>query len=197
MPKLVNPWGEQGFEWDRIVFGGVEFTGKVEVTGKPWKKKSDHRHARGRNGGRTVAAGWDLGEWSITLSAVTDAQIDQLSALIAAVTDRSPTTQDVNALSIAHPAIAIAGVSQVTLDDAAAPEVTDPGGLVVWVCKVKAYTPPVPKPVVRAPRPAPQSTGHSVYATAAGPELAGHSVYVNPAGPPLAPTPPADPSPNP
>ena len=191
MPKLVNPWGEQGFEWDRIVFGGVAFEGKVEVTGKPWKKKHDHRHARGHNGARTVATGWDLGEWNITLSAVTDEQIEQLSNLIAAVTDQSPTTQDTNALSIAYPTIAIAGVSQVTLDEGAAPEATDAGGLVVWSCKVKAYRPPVVRPVVRVPAPAPQTAEN-------GPNHEATFDIHGSRGPTtLVPRPPADPSPNP
>jgi hypothetical protein len=151
--KLLNPFTEDGAAWDAIVFGGVRFEGVVSVTGTPWKKKHDHRRARGRNGARSVATGWDLGEWSVTLTAIDDEDIDALGELIDAVTQRGE-GQDANALVLEHPALAVAGVSQVLLEEAEAPEVE--GTKVTWKCKVKEYRPPTPRPVTATPAAAEQ-----------------------------------------
>lgn len=148
--KLLNPFGEDGAAWDYIVLGGVRFDGVVGVTGTPWKKKHHHRRARGRNGARSVAAGWDLGEWTITLTAFEDDQIAALGELIDACTLQGA-DQDATALAVEHPAFAVAGVTQVLLEEADAPEV-DNGGKVTWKAKVKEYRPPPPRVVTAAPR---------------------------------------------
>jgi hypothetical protein len=154
--KLLNPFGEDGGAWDSLVFGGVRFEGIVTITGTPWKKKHDHRRARGRNGARSVATGWDLGEWSLSLVAIEDKDIDALGELIDAVTRRDA-QQDAAALAIEHPAIAVAGVTQVLLEEADTPEV-DPKGKVTWTCKVREYRPPAARDVTRTPAPADQAT---------------------------------------
>lgn len=165
MAELVNPWGDSGDAWDRITLAGVTFHGKVEVSGTPWKKKTDHRRGRGRNGGRTVAAGWDLGEWSVTLTAweevgddgvVDDSRVLELRAIIRALTDAPPATQDTHAVTVSHPAFAVAGVNQVTFQEGDVPE-PDPVGKIAWKFKVKEFKPPPPRPVVRTPAPAPQA----------------------------------------
>lgn len=154
--KLLNPFTAEGAPWDALVFGGVRFEGGVEVTGTPWKKKHDHRRARGRNGARSVATGWDLGEWTIKLTAWEDDDIAQLGELIAAVTQRGE-GQDSNALAIEHPAITVAGVGQVLLEEADAPELD--GTKVTWTAKVKEYRPPAPRVVTATPAPAAQQQG--------------------------------------
>lgn len=151
--KLLNPFGENGAPWDSIVLGGVRFDGVVEVTGTPWKKKHDHRRARGRNGARSVATGWDLGEWTIKLTAWEDRDIAQLGELIDAVTRRGE-GQDATALAIEHPAIAVAGVNQVLLEEADAPEID--GTKITWSAKVKEFRPPAPRVVTATPGPAAQ-----------------------------------------
>lgn len=153
--KLINPWGTNGDAWDFIIFGGVRFEGLVDVTGTPWKKKNDHRKARGRNGARSVATGWDLGKWTLTLTAIEDEDIEVLGRLIEAVTQRGE-GQDTNALPIEHPALLVAGVTQVTFEEGEAPE-PDRVGKLTWKCKVTEYRPPTPRDVTRAPAPAPQA----------------------------------------
>lgn len=161
MADLVNPWDG---EWDRLKIAGIEFRGRIEVSGTPWKKKTSHRRGRGRNGGRTVAAGWDLGEWKLSLGAweevlddgtVDDSRVTALGAIIEALTSSDPTTQDATAHSVVHPAFALAGVTQVTVESADVPEIT-PGGMMTWSVSLKTYQPPPPRPVVRTPAPAPQ-----------------------------------------
>lgn len=148
--KLINPFLPEGEAWDRIVLAGVRFKGVVEVTGTPWKKKHHHRHARGRNGARSVAAGWDLGEWTLTLTAIEDEDIATLGELIYACT-LAGADQDATALPIEHPALSIAGVTHVLLEEADAPEV-DPKGKVTWKAKVKEHRPPAPRDVTATPR---------------------------------------------
>lgn len=155
MSKLINPWGDDGAAWDRIVFAGVLFTGRVKVTGRPWKKKHDHRRARGRNGRRSVATGWDLGEWTVELAAIDDEHVEQLGRLIEATTARGA-DQDSNALPIEHPALAVAGCNQVLLEEGEAPEISDAGGLLTWTAKVKEYRPPEARDVTHAPATAEQ-----------------------------------------
>lgn len=152
MAKLLSPWGEGGDAWDRIRIAGVLFEGKVEVEGTPWKKKHDTRRRRGHNGARRVATGWDLGEWTITLFAFDDATDAQLAELVDAVTGGAPATQDSSCLAIEHPAIAVNGVTQVTLEEADTPTPSGPGALLVWKIKVKEYRAPEPiTPRVAAP----------------------------------------------
>lgn len=153
--RLIFPWGEGGDAWDRLKFAGVLFTGTVEVSGTPWKKKHSRRSPRGRNGGRTVAHGWDLGAWTITLTSTNDEEDAQLAALIEAVTTSAPSSQDARALPIEHPALAVKGVSQVLFEEGDVPE-PDPGGTMTWTFKVTEYRPPLPRDVTRSPAPARQ-----------------------------------------
>lgn len=193
--RLINPWLDGGDAWDRITIEGIAFKGKVEISGTPWKKKSDHRRARGRNGGRSVQTGWDLGEWSLTLTAFDDEHVEQLGAIILAVTGRAPATQDLHALSIDHPALAVAGVSQVTFEEGDVPE-PDPTGKLVWTFKVKAHRPPSPQPVVRTPAPAPQRPEPRPSFTYQGGVYVPHVVQWEP-GDPYVPVTPATPSADP
>ena len=170
--RLINPWLDGGDAWDRITIEGITFKGKVEISGTPWKKKSDHRRARGRNGGRSVQTGWDLGEWSLTLTAFDDEHVEQLGAIILAVTGRAPATQDLHALSIDHPALA------------------------VWTFKVKEHRPPPPQPVVRTPAPAPQRPEPRPSFTYQGGVYVPHVVQWEP-GDPYVPVTPATPSADP
>jgi hypothetical protein len=197
MSKLVSPWrdAESGAAWDRIRIGGVLFEGKVDVDGTPWKKKRDKRHSRGHNGARSVGAGYDLGEWTITLMAFDDATDAQLGELVDVVTGGSPATQDLHALSIDHPALAVAGVSQVTFEEGDVPE-PDPTGKLVWTFKVKEHRPPPPQPVVRTPAPAPQRPEPRPSFTYQGGVYVPHVVQWEP-GDPYVPVTPATPSADP
>ena len=57
MEILPNPWTEPE-QYDRFGIAGVTFVGVVDLdAGALLKKKSDHRRARGRNGGRSVSTG--------------------------------------------------------------------------------------------------------------------------------------------
>lgn len=193
MTKLRSPWAPDAdpAAWDTITIAGIVFHGKVEVDGDLWKKKNDHRRARGHSGSRTVATGWDAGEFSITLSAFDDATDDELARIIDAVTLRTPTADD-NAIPVSHPVLLAASINQATFEGASAPKPSDAGGLLVWESKWKEHKPPTTRDATRtvgtaAQGPELQRAGLGAYATAAGPELPGAMRPIPPPPPTAAP----------
>lgn len=192
MEILPNPWTEPG-DFDRFAIAGVVFTGKVDLdAGSLLKKKADHRRSRGRNGGRTVAAGWDLVDFSVTLSAFDEDTFAQLQDVLRRVGRGAVATQDTSALSVSHPYLAAVGITQATLDEAGFVPVSAGGPLGLRL-KLKEFRPPTQTPGARAPAAAAQSrTVSAVSSTDYGPGFAA----LRPLGPPqpIAPTAPARPS---
>lgn len=149
---LLSPWGDSD-KWDQITVAGISFTGRCTVTGEGVKKKNDHRSPRGRNGGRTVATGFDLVDITVTLSAFPsedhpddeDEQVRQMDAIIARLADRSPTRQDVSAIPIAHPALSAMGLATFTLTSIDLPEF-EAGSTLNVTMKFKEWRAPVVRP---------------------------------------------------
>lgn len=157
MELLPNPWTEPA-AFDRFAIAGVIFTGKVDLdAGTLLKKKSDHRRARGRNGGRTVAAGWDLVEFSVTLSAHDEDTLAQIQDVLRRVGRGGSATQDTSALSVSHPYLDAVGISQATLDEAGFVPVQG-GGMMGLRLKLKEFRPPAQNVGARAPSAAAQNT---------------------------------------
>lgn len=158
MTKLNSPWSPNAnpAAWDTIEIAGITFHGKVDVDGDLWKKKNTHHKARGHSGARTVATGWDLGEFGITLSSYDDTTDDELARIVDAVTVRSPNA-DNSAITVSHPALLAASINQATFEGASAPKPSDAGGLLVWESKWKEYRAPVKKTATRTVAPAPQA----------------------------------------
>lgn len=154
---LLSPWTDPD-KWDVITIAGITFTGKCSVSGEGVKKKNDHRSPRGRNGGRTVATGFDLVEITITLAAFPsedhpddqDEQVRQLDAIIARVANRSPSQQDAEAIAIAHPALGAMGLTSFTLTSADLPEF-EAGSTLNVTFKFKEHRPVTPRNVTRTP----------------------------------------------
>lgn len=149
---LLSPWSDPD-KWDVCTIGGITFTGKCTLSGDGVKKKNDHRSPRGRNGGRTVATGFDLVEITVTLSAFPsedhpedeDEQVRQLDAIIARVANRSPTQQDASAIPIAHPALSAMGLSSFTLTSIDLPSF-EAGSTLNLTLKFKEWRAPVARP---------------------------------------------------
>ena len=163
MELLPNPWTE-GAAWDRLTLAGVTFTGKVEITGDLLKKKSDHRRARGRNGGRSVATGWDLVEFSVTLTAFpygADGRESttwaELQEILRRVGRGAVSTQDTTAHAVSHPELAAVGITQVTMEGLSFGAATA-GGAKAMTLKLKEWRAPTQAPGARAPAAAPQSS---------------------------------------
>lgn len=138
--SLPNPWTD-GHLYDQAIIAGVVFEGPVEVSGALWKKRNDHRRARGRNGGRSTATGWDLVDFTVTLSAWDDASHEAINAIIDRLGTRTPSRQDTNAIALSHAQLDAAGITQALLDEM---EVTPPqrGGVEKLRLKLKEYRPP-------------------------------------------------------
>lgn len=177
---IVSPWTPtgEGAAWDRFQIGNVIFPAAVSLDGDLWKPKSDHRHGRGTRGGRSVASGWELVEFSVTFQAFDDETDLMLSKVLDLLTQRpqqrlnsttnaadtppassSPnTTAAPRAFDVKHPALMSAGITQVTFEGADAPKPDGPGGFLVWKVKLKEYRPPTPSPA-RTVAPAEQGPG--------------------------------------
>lgn len=205
---LPNPWTEAS-AYDRIAVAGVVFEGKIELgADELLKKKSDHRRARGRNGGRSLSTGWDLVEFPLTLTAAPygpNAQpspaFDQLQEILRRVGRGAVATQDTTAVSISYPLLAAVDITQVTVEGVgfAPPQA---GGTFVLKLKLKEWRAPTQAPGARAPVAATQSRQAPTVARDAqgrpiefGPPFAA----LRPMGPPqpMAPTAPRPPSSDP
>lgn len=179
---IVSPWTPtgEGAAWDRFQIGNVIFPAAVALDGDLWKPKNDHHRGRGTRGGRSVASGWDLAEFTVTFQAFDDETDLMLSKVLDLVTQRpqqrlnsttntadvppatsssnaSTTTGAPTAFDVKHPALLAAGITQVTFEGADAPKPDGPGGFLVWKVKLKEYRPPTPAPA-RAVAPATPAT---------------------------------------
>lgn len=154
---LLSPWTDPD-KWDVIVIAGIAFTGKCSLSGEGVKKKNDHRSPRGRNGGRTVATGFDLVEITVTLAAFpsedhpddADEQVRQLDAIIGRVANRAPSQQDAEAIPIAHPALGAMGLTAFTLTSIDLPEF-EAGSTLNVTFKFKEHRPATARDVTRTP----------------------------------------------
>jgi hypothetical protein len=159
MDLLPNPWTEAA-QYDRFTLAGVTFAGGVDLdAGALLKKKSDHRRARGRNGGRSVSTGWDLVEFTVTLSAWEETGFASLQEILRRVGRGAVATQDTSALRVSHPYLAAVDITQVTVEGAGFVPV-QAGGRLGLKLSLKEWRAPTQNPGARAPAAASQaSTG--------------------------------------
>lgn len=157
MELLPNPWSEPE-QFDRFGIAGVTFVGAVDLdAGALLKKKSDHRRARGRNGGRSVSTGWDLVEFNVTLSAWEETGLAALQEILRRVGPGAVATQDATAHRVSHPYLAAVGIEQVTVEGAGFVPVQG-GGRLGLRLNLKQWRAPTQAPGARAPTAAPQGT---------------------------------------
>ncbi|MDB4929456.1 MAG: hypothetical protein JWM10_1940 [Myxococcaceae bacterium] len=156
---LVAPWADPT-KWDEITIAGITFTGKVTVSGDALKTKSDHRHARGRNGSRHVAAGHDTVEFTVTLSAFPeddeaeeDQHVQEMDAIYARLSDESPTRQGASAFPVSYPSLSFARINMATVESISLPEF-EAGGTLNLTIKFKSFKAPVARPVRTTATPA-------------------------------------------
>lgn len=155
MDILPNPWTESA-SYDRFAIAGIVYEGPVELDASALlKKKSDHRRARGRNGGRTVSTGWDLVDFSVTLVAWDAAGVAVLEDVLRRVGRGALATQDQRALSVSHPYLDAVGISQVTLESLGFVPV-QAGGKLGLKLSLKEWRAPAQTPGARAPAAAAQ-----------------------------------------
>lgn len=167
---LPSPWGETAVEYDRISIAGVLFEGEFDDDfDSLWKKKNDHRSGRGRNGGRTVATGWDLADFTVTLYAHDEVTFAAIQAIMRRVFERSPARQDATAIMVEHPVLLAADIKQATLDEGGFSR-PKAGGKASLKLKLKEFHPPSPTAAsaVRSPAAAAQGESRTVSTVARG-----------------------------
>ncbi len=208
MEILPNPWTEAS-AYDRFTLAGVEFVGKIELNADELlKKKSDHRRARGRNGGRSLSTGWDLVEFPVTLTATAygpngepSPTFDQLQEILRRVGRGAVATQDTRAHGVSHPYLAAVDITQVTVE-AVGFGAMQAGGPLSLKLKLKEWRAPTQAPGARAPTAAAQGReAPTVARDAQGRpiEFGPPSATLRPMGPPqpMAPNAPRPPSSDP
>lgn len=157
MEILPNPWTEPA-QYDRFGIAGVTFVGVVDLDASNLlKKKSDHRRARGRNGGRSVSTGWDLVDFNVTLSAWEETGFATLQEILRRVGRGAVATQDTSAFRVSHPYLGAVGIEQVTVEGAGFVPVQG-GGRLGLKLSLKEWRAPTQAPGARAPVAATQAT---------------------------------------
>jgi hypothetical protein len=99
--------------WDTLVIGGLSFTGAFEFGGDLLTRKLDRRHSAGRDGARIRDRGYDLAEITLTLRLWESKHFEQLDALVRLLFPRGADPTRRAAYSCAHPALALAGITEV------------------------------------------------------------------------------------
>ena len=190
---LPSPWGDTAVEYDRITIAGVVFEGEFDDDfDSLWKKKNDHRSGRGRNGGSTVATGWDLADFTLTLYAHDEATFAALQAIMRRLFVRSPARQDATAIMVEHPVLLAADIKQATLDEGGFQR-PKAGGKAALKLKFKEFHQPPAASAVRAPAAASQGETRTVSTVARGED--GQPVSYGPPTPiTMVPIPPPRPS---
>lgn len=113
--------------WDKLVIGGVEFRGGFEFDGELLKRKLDRRHSAGRDGARVRDRGYDLAKIKLSLSLWEPEHFSDLEALTRLLFPRDADVTRRAAYACAHPALALAGISEVYGEAAGALKQTSPG----------------------------------------------------------------------
>lgn len=181
--SVANPFTNPD-AWDSLTIGGVTFTGRHEWSGDVLKRKIDRRHAAGRDGAHLRDKGYDLAELELSLRCSEARHWDELGALVALLFPRGSDVSRRAAHACAHPALAIAGITEVYATTMGTPRQVEP---TVWEVQVKLveYRADSQRNTSHRPRAVPDigSTPTAFTGTEAAP--------------PAPPTPPATPGPEP
>lgn len=178
---IANPF-EDPTSWDTLVIGGVTFTGQHEWSGDVLKRKLDRRHAPGRDGARVRDKGYDLAELELSLKCTEAQHWRDLAALVALLFPRGSDTSRRAAHACDHPALAIAGITEVYAVSMGSVRQSSP---TVWETTIK---------LVEYRADAQRNTSHRPRAV---PDIGGNATAFTgtEAAPPAPPTPPTTPGP--
>lgn len=99
--------------WDTLAIGGLPFTGAFEFGGDLLTRKLDRRHSAGRDGARIRDRGYDLAEITLTLRLWESKHFEELDALVRLLFPRGADPTRRAAYSCPHPALALAGITEV------------------------------------------------------------------------------------
>lgn len=113
--------------WDTLVIGGLAFSGAFEFTGSVLTRKLDRRHSAGRDGARIRDRGYDLAEIKLNLRLWETKHFTELDALVRLLFPRGADVARRAAYACAHPALALAGITEVYAKSMEALSQTSPG----------------------------------------------------------------------
>lgn len=150
---MIPPW-EDASAWDHPRIAGIEFSGRVTITGDGFEKKIDKRRAAGQDGGNIVDKGFELVEFTIELFAWETKHVDQMKAIVARLASRGRAPANRRAFDISHPGLALYGITQAYAKGGAIPQPTDDG--LHLSIKCVEYHPPPPRNTTTRPAAAAQ-----------------------------------------
>lgn len=99
--------------WDTLVIGGLSFSGAFEFSGDLLTRKLDRRHSAGRDGARIRDRGYDLATIKLNLRLWEPKHFVELEALVRLLFPRGADVARRAAYACAHPALALAGITEV------------------------------------------------------------------------------------
>lgn len=164
------PHEAHGDSWDEITIGGLRFSGVASVSGDSFKKKIDKRKAAGADGARIVDKGFDLVEFTITLTGWLPEHAQEMESLASIVAPRGG-RESRHAIDVDHPSLLFAGIVQMYVTGATLPVPQD--GKLVWTIRATEFRDPPRRNTTRRATPAPQGN----IASDIDPEIA--TVYRN------------------
>lgn len=156
---LPFPGDPGGDAWDEITIAGLRFDGVAEVTGAKRAMRVDQRNRRGSRGAAHSMHGRKVAEPKIKLKAWTAEQLEQIEAIVERAFPSTRTARH-DAVSVAHPALAFHGITQVLVTEVDGPE-PDDDNLVTCTLSCREYHPPPARPASASRRPAPATDAPS------------------------------------
>lgn len=137
-------WEDAPDAWDTIIIAGAVMPGHAIVSGDGISRDIDLKKSPGRDGARLRDRGYQNAKFSIEIQVW---EADQLEELQRRLEDLQPKRRGGtrNALDVAHPALAMLGITAMYVEGIGMPTLKD-GSLSVTLKAIEWYQTPRPRP---------------------------------------------------
>ena len=152
-------WGDSPESWDSATLGGVSIPGVCRISGDGMRLRADRKTASGQDGASVAMLGLDVVTFSIDIRMWTEAHLRAFESLVRMAKPKSRTVirrssvskkaagtgepensgnrsigRDLVPLAVAHPALAIFGISECVVESVSLPTEQMPG---LWTASFK------------------------------------------------------------
>jgi len=143
-----------GPTWDRIVLGGVAFSGLAQVDRADRSRKVDKPKSPGADGVRLRIKGREVAEPEITLTGWTDAHVEEMRRIADAVHPIGRGDRH-NAVEVEHPKLAFHGITRLFVVKVSGPDIEDDRRVVMKIEAIEWRPPPARNATRRPTAPSP------------------------------------------